>query len=295
MAEEQLFLETNSADIAATRQVIFKVKNDIAAEKENDRKLTRELLVIKNWLAGHELDDETLKARGLLHVVKEKKAEIESLRQRIAESNQRFKKLELNLQELEAVNFSAGQDMAQAVADYRESLASVEGLRQQEKSFSKEKELAAEALNNANSLLKRALESKKKSLSLSEVSKASDDETTAKRQVDELESLVKNLDEALSPMPGKIIAKQSELKSTEALVWNAKLGLLLLSIQENPEFTPVFALIEKAFAAWVKAGKPASVEYFLKEAFVGGGLLRIDHDSVTAQQAEMANEIGLSG
>lgn len=293
MAEEQQFQETNSADIASTRKAIFKVRNDIAAEKEHDRQLTRDLLEKKNWLDGHQLDDETLKNQGLLPVVKGKKAEIESLHQRILESKLRFKNLELNLQELEAVNFSAGQTMVLAVADYRESLAGVEGLRQQEKSLSKEKERAAEALNNANSLLKRAQESKKKSLSLSEVSKASDDETTAKRQVDELESLVKNLDEALSPIPGKIIAKESELKSAEALVWSAKLGQLLLSIQENPEFTPVFALIEKAFAAWVKAGKTNSAEYFLKESFVGGKLLRIDLDSVSAQQAEMANEMGL--
>lgn len=293
MAEKQQFQETNSTDLASTRKAIFKLRKDIADEKENDRQLTRDLLEKKNWLHGHQLDDEALKARGLLHIVKEKKAEIESLRQQIAESKQHFKNLELNLQKLEAVNFSAGQDMALAVADYRESLASVEGLREQEKSLSKEKELATDALNNANSLLKRAQEAKKKSLSLSDVSKASDDETTAKRQVDELESLVKNLDEALRPIPIKLIAKQSDLKNAEVLVWNAKFGQLLLSVQENPEFTPVFALIEMAFAAWVKAGKTNSAEYFLKEIFVGSKLLRLDHDSVIAQQAEMANEMGL--
>lgn len=293
MDETQQSNEVDITDIKATRKAILQTKRDIGITKDKIQRLERDFREKRDWLRGHQLNEQELRSRGLLHTHKEHETEAESLRQQIADSKQLIQQMELNLRELESVNFAPDKGMAIAIADYRETSADVKKLQEQESSFLKEITFATEALNGVTLLLNKAKAAKKNSLSLSDVSKASEDELSAKRQVDELESLVKNLDEALRPIPGKLTAKIAALKTAEAMVWNAKLNQMLFSAQENPEFAQVFEFIEMAFAAWIKAGRTNSVEQFLKESFVSGGLLRVDQNSITARQTEMANEMGL--
>lgn len=296
MTQVQQASEIDTTTIAHTCHAISQAKHEIAAINDQVGQLRNGLLEKKNWLLGHQqLNEEDLKARRLLQTHNEYKREVQMLEAQIAEKIASRRKIEQDLRDLESINFSTDHVMAKAVADYRDSLAKVEALQGQESALLKEKAIAETTLGEANLVLRKAQEAKKQSLSLSDISKASEEELAAKRRVDELDALVKNLNDALRPIPGQLTVLKSVLSGAEAMVWNAKLEHLLHLIKENPEFSPAFEFIEMALAAWVKAGRSPSVALFLKETLVDGKLVRADTDSMTAQQAAMASEMGLTG
>lgn len=281
-------------EVAINRNQIAKKKREIGDEAENERCLTRELQAVNNWLHGHPWDDETLKNNGLLREANSKKGEAQILRGKIAQSKQRLTHYKEELRALEAIVFNEDQIMEAAMTHYTEALQSYSDLQDRERSMKEEKGRAVEALNNANTVLATAQSAKRKSLSLAEVSKASEDEAVANRKIEELTALVENLDGALSPLSRSLPAALVDLNKAESAVWDAKCKTLLVAVRETAQSEHLTEAIEAAFAAWVRAGHVALPEQFFRQAFVETGALNFAPDHIALRQADIGKELGLT-
>lgn len=130
--------------------------------------------------------------------------------------------------------------------------------------------------------------------SIEEMSASTRELEKAKSRYDDAEALIRNIDDTLKDLPGKVQELRWKESQARQAIYAEKSKQILLQLKASEEFETVRTLLEKAYSAAVRLGGVyGNFSWFLGSVFSDCGGTMLSENKIDEHATEVIAELGL--